>query len=106
MEEQRVEIDRPALGDRARGVIGEFVRLADDEAVERIARLQCNAECRRLTHGRRGGQGLLQLGRDCGPETILDNDADVLDGRRLRCPKQPQPLGEVIANPVRRKVCG
>jgi hypothetical protein len=45
VEEERVEGDRPALGDAAGGGMGELVRLADHEAVEGVAAVE-----------RRGGQ--------------------------------------------------
>jgi hypothetical protein len=44
IKEQRVERDRPAFGHPAGGSMGQFVRLADDEAVEGEACIQRRAQ--------------------------------------------------------------
>jgi hypothetical protein len=54
MEEQGVEAYAPTLGERPGGVVGDLVGLADDEAVERVARLQRGAA---LVRARRRGVG-------------------------------------------------
>ena len=48
MEEQRVEDELAALGQGPRGIIGDLIGLADDEAVKGVARFERGAAARAI----------------------------------------------------------
>ena len=101
MEEERVEGDLVGAGQGPRGVEGDLVRLADDEALEPVAGLERD----RIEAGlglrapRSAGAGNLDH-RGGGRRGRADLDPDPLHVGQPRLPGERQPLGEMGLHPI------
>src|SRR5690349_20024590 len=101
MNEERIEADRLRRGERARSRYGNLVRLADDEHLEPVTRI----EVRRVRVTLGGGWRLFQDEQRRGPRSVgRGNEPHVANDRQDRLPSQRQALAEMRSHPVRHEL--
>ncbi len=107
IEEQRVEGRGRRFGDAARGGVGQLVRLADDEIVEREARIERRGKLRRFRRAHRLGGGLgLRLDARAARALGLDEQVDALDLGAFRAPQLADAVAVIAHHPVAHELGG
>ena len=111
MEEQRIEGEPAAFGQGLRGIVGKLIGLADDEAVERVARVERGSLVDRSDRDAGPGLGRLDLGLrnrgglDCGARGRVGGGFDdhVAHLGQHRTPRGTDLLGKMILDPGRHE---